>query len=99
MTDISLLIYKTLRVSTAHIPKHTDDALEQRSVSEGLCHTAAMDGWSFPAPAHNSELVKLRLQSHGELVKLLKLAAAHDCAYLVLDADAEMIEGLPVFDW
>ncbi|MFJ2627732.1 hypothetical protein ACIO6T_31100 [Streptomyces sp. NPDC087532] len=33
-----------------------------------------------------------------ELLPIVQLARAHDCAYILFDADADMTDQLPVFD-
>ena len=36
---------------------------------------------------------------YPNLIKLLQIAKAHNCKWLVLDCDAEETQGLPKFDW
>tara|TARA_Y100001956_G_scaffold76746_1_gene86320 strand:- start:2421 stop:2696 length:276 start_codon:yes stop_codon:yes gene_type:complete len=33
------------------------------------------------------------------LLNLLKIARSHGCKWLVLDCDADAVEGLPTFNW
>ncbi|CAH9013927.1 conserved hypothetical protein [Vibrio phage 501E54-1] len=36
---------------------------------------------------------------YPNLIKLLQIAKAHNCRWLVLDCDGGVVEGLPTFDW
>lgn len=101
--DLSEQIFKTLCLSTAHIPGATDaflDAEAQRG--DWSLPVYSMDvGWrigvDFGHDTHVPALTALR--GHPELAKLIDLARENGCAYLVLEGDGDVVEGLPVFDW
>ena len=97
--NLAPVMFEILELSNAHIPEHTARAIDGGYMPEGIMLISVHDtGWMFymadPLPR-----TTLRLQGHGELAALLALAEKHGCYYLKLDADAQVVDGLPIFDW
>jgi hypothetical protein len=98
-----------LDVSTAHIQKHTADALTvslddgQGLVYDTLSHVAWHEyGWIIHACVDAHQREDLQTAGHGELADLLKFAADNGFNYLKLDCDAPRLPasvGLPTFEW
>lgn len=100
--DLSKQIFKTLCLSTAHVPSGTDAFLQQEMErSDWSLRVWGTDvGWRIVVNDvcdHVPALTALRGQP--ELAKLLQLASENGCAYLTLEGDGDVVEGLPVFDW
>lgn len=90
----------TLTLSTAHIPAHTDEALRMSDnpTMDELAYQPLEGAWLINLwNADQAALVALA--GHPELAKLIQLAAGIGCAYLRLDADGGVVEGLPTFSW
>jgi len=97
------LIVKTLEVSTCMIPRVTDDFLAGRDTNDldrlHLYYALTEYGYRFPVPVPPTALAKLRLTGHGALTTLIQRAESLGCHYLQLDSDADVIDGLPQFEW
>lgn len=91
-------------ISTAHIPKHTADALDSKpgdadasELQENLIYTPWGEyGWIIYCGADEAEEVR---ESHPELSDLMSLCASQGICFLKLDCDASKVDGLPVFNW
>lgn len=93
-------IVKTLVVSTAHIPEHTDAALRtsDNPALDELAYQPLEGAWLINL--WNPDWIPiLALAGHPELARLCQLAVDANCSYLHLDADGDVIEGLPTFVW
>lgn len=94
---MKLPIYKYLDLSTAHITPETDRFLDRESqwqLSEVTVYNKER-GYFVHVPEKISELVNVP----NDLKKCLKLAKKHGCNWLVLDGDAEIVEGLKTYEW
>ncbi|MGW2421486.1 DUF5983 family protein [Streptomyces sp. NPDC001709] len=83
-----------LDLSTSHLAVATRDALNS---IEGVLAHRLEHGWLMYAPESASE----RARAYGwpeELLPIVQLARAHNCAYILFDADADTIDQLPAFD-
>lgn len=101
--DLSEHIFKTLCLSTGHIPVTTDAFLDSEAQrSDWSLRVHGMDvGWRIDVDfGHDTHIPALTaLRGHPELAKLLDLARENGCLYLALEGDADVVEGLPVFEW
>jgi hypothetical protein len=79
-------VRRFLDLSTAHVPQKTVPWLDKQT-------TKMEYGW-WVTTAYTQEE-----DCPTEVRHILELAAKHNCAYVLLDRDAEKIKGLPVFDW
>lgn len=94
---MKLPIYKYLDLSTAHITPETDRFLDiesQWKLSEVIVYNKER-GYFVHVPEKISELVNVP----SDLKNCLKLAQKHGCNWLVLDGDAEIVEGLKTYEW
>lgn len=92
-----------LELSTAHIPRHTAEALGD----SGMPESPAL--WDLISYVHfhtygwiiycGSPLPEELQQVHPDLGNLMKVAKESGALYLKLDCDAVKAEGLPLFDW
>lgn len=106
--DLKYNTQKILDVSTAMIPEHTADALDEDK--ELRC---VLDIWGTEIGSTNGWLIWAYFDSghpdvhkfqakHPELFKLMDFAYERDFVFLRLDADASELPpecGLPVFSW
>jgi len=95
-------IDKMLTISTAHIPKHTADALgglpdhQNAKLYPEVVYTPWMGyGWVFIA-GQDTGLLE---DEHPELAAVLRFAHNYGCDFVRLDCDANPIEALPTFEW
>ncbi|MET9778617.1 hypothetical protein ABZ023_30935 [Streptomyces sp. NPDC006367] len=82
-----------LDLSTQHLAPTTRDALNS---IEGVLAYRLEHGWLMYAPESADE----RARTYGwpdELLPIVRMARAHDCAYVLFDADADITDQLPVF--
>lgn len=93
-----LPIYKYLDISTAHISKRTSeylmDNLNNRMFPLYVFHTG--NGFLINVPYNLDELER---ELPGDLISCLGFAQKHDCRWLMLDCDADVIKELEKFDW
>ncbi|MFD0271063.1 hypothetical protein ACFVGY_31525 [Streptomyces sp. NPDC127106] len=83
-----------LDLCTSHLSAPARDALD---TFEGVLAYPTGHGWLMYAPESAVE----RAAAFGwpaELLAIVKLAHAHDCAYVLFDADADETDELPLFD-
>lgn len=83
-----------LDLSTSHLASGTRGAL---SSIEGVLAYSLEHGWLMYAPESAEE----RARAYGwpaELLPIVQLARAHNCAYIIFDADADVTGELPVFE-
>ena len=86
-------INRELVLSTAHVPNTTGIFLDEKvdwNYSTDDCN------WRLHV---NCVLLRDEINFHAELKNLLKLAASHNCKWLVLDSDGDEIESYPTFEW
>jgi len=95
-------IDKMLTISTAHIPKHTAEALgnhvnhSRAALFNDVIYSPWHDyGWIFMAPQEDLSFRK----KHPELAAVLRFAHNYGCDFVRLDCDADPIDALPTFDW
>lgn len=100
--DLSQAIVQMVDINTSHIPKHTADALGDRTdkPEEGAFYNVLNymhhleSGWIIGC----SNAYEIDAD-HPELATLIRLAAANGAHYLKLDADSSIVQGLPTFKW
>lgn len=83
-----------LDLSTLHLTAATRDDLNS---IEGVLAYRLEHGWLMYAPESADE----RARAYGwpeELLPIVQLARAHNCAYILFDADADVTDQLPEFD-
>jgi hypothetical protein len=101
---------KFLDLSTAHVSVETRDWLNAQGLVAALAEsgddpTPAIPiarhayGWFVYADEEVMQSDKPPLGIPADLWICMKIARVHDCEYILFDADAGKIEGLPTFDW
>ncbi|MFF5019428.1 hypothetical protein [Streptomyces sp. NPDC001165] len=83
-----------LDLTTLHLAVATRDALNS---IEGVLAYRLEHGWLMYAPESADE----QARAYGwpeELLPIVQLARAHNCPYILFDADADVTDQLPVFD-
>jgi hypothetical protein len=97
------MIRKFLDISNAHVSKEARDWLNEQAAENhedggypGCWHVAShVFGWwlraAEPDDAHEG--------FPESLLPVCAHAKAAGCDFILLDADAEVIDGLPVYDW
>ncbi|MEV5283377.1 hypothetical protein ACFYMW_35740 [Streptomyces sp. NPDC006692] len=83
-----------LDLSTLHLAPTTRDTL---NAVEGVLSYPLEHGWLMYAPVGAADLARTHAWPE-ELLPIVQLARAHDCAYILFDADADTTDLLPVFD-
>lgn len=98
--DLKPYIVTTLMLSTVHIPAHTDEALRtsDNPALDELCYQPLEGAWLINL-WNADQAALIALAGHPELATLMQLALDANCAYLRLDADGSVVEGLPTFSW
>lgn len=92
-TDTTALPAKRtfLDISTAHLQQQTCTSLD--ALPGVTAYPIPFYGWLMAVPVDN----------HGdwpaELKPIVDLARTYACAYIVFDCDADVIDGLPTYDW
>ena len=115
MSDIlDRFIAKTLTVSSAHVPESVANALnaDQLSGRPFAYYDGGQEGTEPLRVDFDDVVWRLRVDPHQiqaardygwtEIKLLLKLAWNHDCDYLVLDGDGEVLPeemGFKTFEW
>lgn len=104
--DLKILsaITPLVDISTAHIPKHTADALGSKpgdadasELQDNLMYSHWGEyGWIIYCGDDEAEEVRER---HPELSDLMSLCSSQGISFLKLDCDAPKVDGLPVFNW
>ena len=93
-----LPIYKYLYISTAHIKESTDKFLQQQAENEyGELIVYKKECGYFICVPYDLELIFDIIPN--DLFMCLDLAAKNRCYWLVLDADAEIIDELEIYEW
>ena len=98
-TDMRRLpIYKYLDISTAHITPETDEFLWKQLGDEysELIVYRKIRGYFINVP-DLFDLEEMAMPS--DLRKCLEFAIKHNCFWLVLDGDAEVIDELETYEW
>lgn len=93
-----LELYNIVHISTAHISKKTADMLEQEGVTNGLgisVYEKLGYGWFIYVPT--GDITESSLPE--DLKACLLFAQNMGCAWLCLDRDAEMVDGLSIYEW
>lgn len=96
-----LEILKALVLSTAHVPKHTADALENQEWQQDLPMNVVNTGHSYRIYVMEGSAVfnTEEMADHPQLVALARLANENHCTWLELDQDGSINDDLPNFDW
>lgn len=96
---MKLPIYKYLDLSTAHITPETDRFLDRESqwqLSEVIVYNKER-GYFVHVPKDLEKLKQMDIPK--DLKACLRVAQKHGCNWLVLDGDAEIVEGLKTYEW
>lgn len=88
---MNLEITKMLTISTAHISEETNQLLLDEEV-DVTCFGLDEYGWLILSYGPEENLPE-------DLAACLKFADDHGCAWLRLDSDGMIVDGLEVFDW
>lgn len=93
-----LPIYKYLDISTAHITKKTDEYLQKQigNYNSPLIVYEKEYGYFICVPW---ELDDIEMYIPSDLASCLGFARKHNCQWLILDCDAEVIDKLETYEW
>ena len=93
-----LPIYKYLDISTAHITKKTDEYLQRQieNYNSPLIVYKKEYGYFICVPW---ELDDIEMYIPSDLASCLGFARKHNCQWLILDCDAEVIDKLETYEW
>lgn len=97
------MIEKMLTLSTAHVSEDTaallEDTLQQTlGTAPFICFQKDDYGWFVHVPADVS--MRESLDTFPEdLRTCMDHARAEGCTWLMFDRDADLVEGLPAYDW
>ena len=96
-----LPVYKYLDISTAHITEETEVFLWRQVQDEDgdLIVYKKECGYFIHVPCDPDELNEMEVIIPHDLMACLRLAMENNCYWLVLDADAEVINELETFEW
>lgn len=97
-----LEISKILTISTEHISKEDIDALEKGTDagwSQLVCYKYEYGDFVYIPSAKDIAGLSAGKNLPKYFIKLLQLAAENDCKFLVLDCDADVLDGYKTFDW
>ena len=87
--------YKIAVISTAHLTASTADVMEESPAAFGFVVAPFEEGFFVSCANVSSGST----DGHESLWLCRKWASERDYQYLMLDRDAEQVEGLPVYDW
>ncbi|MBJ6361546.1 hypothetical protein ACFOQM_09630 [Paenibacillus sp. GCM10012307] len=96
------VIQKMLVISTAHIEKETAEWLSDTAIDGGELVVYEKGEYGFHIhvdPDEQSEQDVKEKSIPEELLPIISLARQLGCDWIVLDADAYIIEELEVFEW
>lgn len=93
----NLQIDRMLVLSTAHISSETNEQLQNNQEEQFplVVYEKGDYGYLILVPEHDEDL-------HGvpdDLKRVLEFAALHECEWVMLDCDANVITELPTFEW
>lgn len=93
--ESDLEIEPMLTISTGHITKDTADAFDAKMGDDGIpaFFPKGDYGWFVFVPD------QIEPECPADLASLLRFAKEKGCTWLVLDCDAEQVDGLPTYDW
>lgn len=90
---MTLEIQKVLLATTGHVTEEERDILNANGYSRGEY------GWLiFINPNADPSVSEIEEPSEG-LAGAMRVAKENGCRYLLLDRDAQELEGLPVYEW
>lgn len=95
-----LPIYKYLDISTAHITKETDEFLRRQVKNDNspLIVYEKECGYFVCVPDED-DLDDIEMYIPSDLASCLGFARKHNCQWLILDCDAEVIDKLETYEW
>lgn len=96
-------IIPMLEVSTAHLTKETNEAIQARfdrgygDEDDNLPVIYAKDEYGYFIPVRERDLVPTACPA--DLLAIIDLARGNGCGYVMLDKHSEEVEGLSVHEW
>ena len=90
------MIKKYLDLSMGHLPEHERERMAEGDITSLIFHDHPY-GWWVWVPPDDADLVELR-EVLPTLAKILDYARNSDCAWVNLDQDADLEEGLEYFE-
>jgi hypothetical protein len=87
-------IFRMLDASTGHLPA---DVRENLNGYEGVIATERKYGWLLWVPEDTQERVEEYPDTPASVAALWRVANDNDCQYVLLDADADEVDGLPMY--
>jgi hypothetical protein len=88
-------IEKMMCLSTAHITPDIAKQLDHMGYDDTIIYPHGEHGWLFVVPEEIAERGALP----KELADCLDHAVRNGCHWLLIDQDAEIIDGLSTYDW
>ena len=89
-----LEIRKFLTLSTSHVTNDTRRILDESKLTDWpVFGFQGVFGWVIYAHEETDETIP------EELWRVMQYARANGCDYIMFDADADMIDDLPHFEW
>jgi hypothetical protein len=86
-------IHSMMVVSTAHVTLEEAEALTENGYNRGVF------GWLFNVGGPEAPVLSdLRTLSTG-LREVIREARVRGCTYVLLDRDADPLDGAPIYDW
>ena len=91
----------TLAISTAHLSKETAERLTNHALSGVIAYDHGEHGWLVVVPEEvewQGTAENIALKVHNDLFECMLKARSLGCCWLLLDSDAETIEGLDIYE-
>lgn len=89
-----------LDISTSHICSRTTEALNKGQAYGLVIYPKAEYGWLIHVPSEEFfEDEKKVFDLPTDLVRLIDIARAKECAWIMLDRDGSIHDNLPTYNW
>ena len=94
-------VFRVLDASSSHVP---DNVFEDLNGQPGVSADRTGYGWLVTVPEDIDRTVEPPEDEFDEgtpasIIALWTCAKAHDCSYILLDQDADILPGLATYDW
>ena len=84
-------VHRMLTLSTAHVPKDVANQLDREADEFVIVYQKSSYGWFIPIGPNLAYPLVLK--------PIIDFATKHDCTWLMFDNAADVIEGLPTYEW
>lgn len=92
-----MTVRKFLDASTAHLPQNICELLD--SYDGVIAYEHGEYGWLLWVPDDVDEHATDYLDIPDEVLVVQRFARNLDCDYVLLDRDADRVDGLPTWEW